>query len=108
MKGTPARGQAKHDFWERHVREWKRSGLSQAGYCRQHLISLKCFVYWKRKLIAAERSTSLVEAPRFKAAQVLSHLKPLCLRIGHRYSIEIERGFDPETLDQVLRVVEER
>jgi hypothetical protein len=46
--------------------------------------------------------------PRFKAAQIFPHLKPLCLRIGDRYSIEIERGFDPETLDQLLRVVENR
>lgn len=108
MKSTPARFQLKHDFWKQHIREWKGSGLSQAGYCRKKNISLKCFIYWKRKLIKAELSTSLVEVPRLKAAQVFSQLRPLCLRIGNKYSIEIERGFDPETLDQLLRVVEDR
>lgn len=108
MKTTPTRYQAKHDYWEEHVRRWKGSGLSQAEYCRKKIISLKCFVYWKRKLLPSELSTCLVEVPRFKAAKVLSHFNPLRLRIGDRYSIEIEPGFDPDTLDRLLRVVENR
>lgn len=108
MKNTPSRFKVKHDFWEEHIRAWKGSGLSQAGYCRKKNISLKCFVYWKRKLIGVELSTSLVEVPRLKTAHVFSELRPLCLRIGNKYSIEIERGFDSETLDQLLRVVEDR
>lgn len=107
MKITPAKFKVKHDFWKEHIREWKESGLSQAGYCRKQKISLKCFVYWKRKLTRTELSTSMVEVPRFKAAQVFSQSRPLCLRIGDRYSIEIDRGFDPETLGKLLRVVED-
>jgi hypothetical protein len=53
--------QARREFWSGHVREWKRSGLSQAGYCRKHRISIKSFAYWKRKLTSSESSTSLVE-----------------------------------------------
>ena len=54
MKSAPARLQAKHDFWEEHFRQWKVSGLSQAGYCRTKNISLRCFVFWKRKRIGAK------------------------------------------------------
>jgi acetolactate synthase regulatory subunit len=28
--------------------------------------------------------------------------------LGNRYGIEIERGFDEQTLDRLLRVLEER
>jgi hypothetical protein len=108
MKIIPAKCQVKHNFWENHVRAWKMSGFSQAEYCRKQIISLKSFVYWKMKLGKSELSTSLVEVPIFKTAQVLSHSKPLCLRIGNKFSIDIERDFDPETLSKILRVVEDR
>lgn len=37
-------------FWKPHLDGWRDSGLSQAAYCRQHSLSLKCFAYWRRTL----------------------------------------------------------
>ena len=40
-------------FWQRHLRQWRQSGLSQAQYCRQHRLSVPAFGWWKRRLSAA-------------------------------------------------------
>jgi transposase-like protein len=36
--------------WERAVRDWQGSGISQAEYCRKHKLNEGQFSYWKRKL----------------------------------------------------------
>ncbi|MDR3567682.1 MAG: hypothetical protein P4L43_06600 [Syntrophobacteraceae bacterium] len=28
-------------FWDKHIEEWKSSGLSQADYCRQNGLNIK-------------------------------------------------------------------
>jgi len=39
---------AKH--WQRLLREWKKSGLSQAEFCRRRGITAMTFYWWKRQL----------------------------------------------------------
>jgi len=108
MKSTAVGREAKRRFWADRIREWKLSGLSQAEYCRKHRIRTRSFGYWKRKLTESELSTSLVEIPGFDGTQILSRANPLFLIIGGRYRIELERGFDPDALDQLLGVLESR
>ena len=101
-------GQQRRVFWENHLREWQASGLSQAGYCRKHGLRNKSFVYWKKRLGPARVAVSLVEVPNIQPTSVLSVCRPLRLMLGNRYGIEIERGFDEQTLDRLLRVLEKR
>jgi hypothetical protein len=109
MKRTLSEASRKRrKFWENHLGGWRASGLCQAGYCRKHGLSNKSFVYWKKRLTAARAEISLVEVPRLQSTPVLSPLRPLRLMLGNRYGIEIERGFDEETLDRLLRVLEKR
>jgi hypothetical protein len=93
-------------FREQHIQNWRSSGLSQTEYCRQNNISSKTFLYWKRKHKAANEPVCLVEVP-------VSPLRPSCsspirLIVGTHYRIEIERDFDKELLDQLLRFMERR
>jgi transposase len=101
-------GQQRRKFWENHLRSWQVSGLSQTGYCREHGLSNKSFVYWKKRLVPARVALSLVEVPRVQPPSVLSACAPLRLMLGNRYGIEIERGFDEQTLERLLRVLEKR
>jgi hypothetical protein len=103
-----AQGQQRRKFWEDHFRAWQESGISQAGYCRKHGLSDKSFLYWKKKLAATRVSVSLVELPGIQAMPMLPACRPLRLMLGNRYGIEIERGFDEETLERLLRVLEGR
>lgn len=98
------RFQEKRRFWQDHILTWQQSGLTQAGYCREHALRIKSFGYWKRKLTAVAASVSLVEVPARVTILPLAS-KPLCLRIGEKYRIEIERGFDSETLRRLLGVL---
>jgi len=100
--------QQRRKFWEDHLRAWQESGMSQAGYCRRHGLSDKSFLYWKKRLAAARVTVSLVEVPAFQAMPMLPACQPLRLMIGNRYGIEIERGFDEETLGRLLQVLEGR
>ena len=82
--------------------------MSQAGYCRRHGLSDKSFLYWKKRLAAARVTVSLVELKGIEAMPMLPACQPLRLMIGNRYGIEIERGFDEETLGRLLQVLEGR
>ena len=36
--------------WQRHVEAWRKSGLSQADYCRQQGLNHKTFSVWTRRV----------------------------------------------------------
>ena len=93
-------------FWEHHVATWQTSGLSQMGYCREHGLSQKSFVYWKKRVSIDPATLSLVELPLPGQIPVYPSCTPLRLLIGGRYCIEIDRGFDGETLRRVMEVLE--
>ena len=38
----------KRRFWAEHIRQWKVSGLSQSGYCREHELKPGSMTYWKK------------------------------------------------------------
>lgn len=101
--------QAKREFWEKHLREWKESTLSQVGYCRGQGISIKSFVYWKNRLSEAGAAVTLVELAVSKSClTVLPERTPLRLRITDAYWIEIQKDFDPESLNRLIDVLERR
>ena len=41
---------SKSEFWMDHLAGWQSSGLTQVAYCRQHVLSLPSFGYWRRVL----------------------------------------------------------
>ena len=40
----------KADVWRARIGEWRDSGQTQAGYCREKRIALATFGYWRRRL----------------------------------------------------------
>jgi hypothetical protein len=97
-------------FWERHLREWMSSGLCQAEYCRRNGLSSKSFGYWKRRHKEAREPVQLVEIPMAPQPSALhrSCLSPVRVMVGSLYRIEIEKGFDPQVLDQLIGFLENR
>jgi len=41
---------AKHLFWNKHLADWSRSGLSQKAYCLQQGLKPTTFSYWRKCL----------------------------------------------------------
>lgn len=102
---TRVRSNEKQKVWEEHLLEWKSSGLTQAGYCRRHKLSIKSFGYWKRKLHPEQPSVSLVAVPGMHLSSVCSPSKGFELEVRGIYRIGIERGFDAQTLHALLEVL---
>ena len=50
---------AKQQHWQRHIRAWQRSGLSQAAYCQSQHLSLATFGYWRKRCSAISTAASL-------------------------------------------------
>ncbi len=36
-------------FWQRHVEQWRTSGLSKMAYCQQYALTYHQMVYWSKK-----------------------------------------------------------
>ena len=91
-------------LWEQHIRSWKESGLAQSEYCRRHNLKEHQFTYWKRKFPVAAGPISLVELELGTALQSRSSAEqaPLRLIVCDQYRIEVERGFDPVALQQLV------
>ncbi len=106
--GRPGTIQEKASLWQRHMEDWKTSGLTQAVYCQQHDISLASFGYWRTRL---KRTTRSEDNPgietRFLPVQLRSPEpeSALTLRASHGLSIDLSIGFDPQLLGEVLRVL---
>ena len=91
--------------WEQHIRNWKESGLKQSEYCHRHNLKEHQLTYWKKRFQpAAAAPISLVEL-RLEAgfqSGISATRAPLRLVIGDQYRIEVERGFDPIALQQLV------
>lgn len=107
MKPREIEREEKRRFWEGQLQCWKEGGLSQAQFCRQNDLKVSQFLYWKKRLLPDSLPGQLVELPipKFQRSGLLSFGSPIGLIIADKYRIEIDRGFDPETLHQVLRVL---
>ncbi len=93
--------------WKKHLQACKDSGLTQKEYCRINNIAQNTFLYWKKQLGGQQsKSVSLVPL-QIKSDFLKFKSSPLCLTIDDRYKIEMNKGFDPETLFQVLTILKQ-
>ena len=101
---------ARRRYSKAHIESWKASGLKQSQYCRQHELKLHQFVYWREKYLPrSEGAVSLVrlELPEQNLRSLVpTPQKPLRLLVGTDRRIEVERGFDPIALQQLVHALE--
>ena len=96
---------AKRRFWKKHVENWQASELIQSEYCRHHNLKVHRFIYWKKKFSCSkEMPASLVQIPLAKFFQNPIHGSQSLLRVtvNEKFKIEVEPGFDPTTLQQLI------
>ena len=121
--GTTTKNTSRRPFWEKHLRAWSRSGLTQADYCRRHQLSAPAFGWWKRQLEgkprARKRSPAMNQSERgiqtevrFVEVQRGSDVEPggnpavyEVLLSGGR-AIRVGHTFDPEVLKRLIATVE--
>lgn len=60
-----------YEFWRRHVRQWRESGLTQSAYAAQHQVSRAGLCRWQQRLadsLTLESPITLVPASRLQAS----------------------------------------
>jgi len=100
----------KHDreFWTRHVKDWRRSGLTQAQYCRRHRLLKGTLGYWASTLNKPKAAGSaLVEVGRTEVKPQQSNC-PIELAVQGGYLLRLWPGVEPAHLREVLLVLERR
>lgn len=96
----------KEEKWRGHIEEWRRSGISQAEYCRRYKLSPKLFTYWKRRLRNQEPVSFIPVQVKPEPHPPAENSSGVVLCKGG-YRIEIEEGFKREVLGEVLRTLRE-
>jgi hypothetical protein len=92
-------------IWEKRIRDWYKSGLSQAEYCRRNGIRIKSFAYWKKKETAHKKEVRLIPV---SIPQNIHVTNETCVKVilKNGYVIEVRDGFTPSTLREVVNVLE--
>jgi hypothetical protein len=109
MPKRGVRDERKAAQWARIIEQQRRSGKSIAAFCRKRGVSLERFHWWQGRQRRQEGreeaagSAGFVELVTRGEETAFSGVE---LRVGDRVGIRVSRGFDPETLGSVLRVVD--
>jgi len=121
--GTTRKKTKRTPFWQKHLRAWSASGLTQADYCRQHQLSAPAFGWWKRQLEgkpkAPKRSPATKQSGqgnqtgvRFVEVQRGSEVDPggspavYEVLLSRGRAIRVGHEFDPMVLKRLIATVE--
>jgi hypothetical protein len=114
--------------WARINRDWEASGLTQVEFCRGRELSLGSFRYWRYRPARSNgfdrldpatdglpRSLRDAAAPQFvpvriaaAAPEACTAPRPIEILLTGGQRVAVARGFDPETLQQVVAALEDR
>ncbi len=91
----------KEQSWRKNIINWRKSGLSQAEYCRRNKLSAKSFTYWLGRIRKNPEPVCFVPV----SIKTETSGGPLSLIFGDDYRLEIRDGFNPVTLENTVRVL---
>ena len=99
--------------WRQEVGAWQGSGESQVAFCRRRKLRRDQFVYWKKRLGELDsgqgaKSIEIVEVPVLTAKAVGSSDTTAGIALVGLgiWRVEVEPGFDEQTLGRVVAVLE--
>jgi hypothetical protein len=104
--------QTKKSERERHIQAWSGSGLSKTEYCRQKELQRSTFYRWLREQREEKKATDgfiEIAIDRFNPQeQIQSSAGEIGIVLPNGYRMTVGQGFDPETFEHVLTVLEVR
>lgn len=114
------RDRGKERFWRHALRQWRRSGLSVRAFCAEHDLTEPLFYAWRRVIAERDQERAQGAATRRVRREVRDHAPAFVpLRVidtsaavlevvlARGRSVRVSRGFDADTLRQLLALLEE-
>lgn len=95
----------KAEFWKPHLAGWRDSGLSQAAYCREHGLSLKCFAYWRRTLGSTLALSSAPAVVPIVVGDAPVADERIEVRLPNGLEVSLSAGLDPARLVPTIRAL---
>ena len=97
-------------YWSGHIATWRRSGLSQGAYCRQHGLSQSSLNYWRARLSKSDKvsafSVTFVPVPLpAPAPAIIAPSEPILVHVGDDFRIEIRGDFAAPVLEKLVRTL---
>jgi hypothetical protein len=105
-KGVPIMTrQERSAYWRSLISKQIESGLTAAGFCREHRINPSRFYHWRRRLQDEMSDSTHLGAfvelvPYHKNPSAGVHI-----RLSNGLCIEVDRGFDPATLRATIHTI---
>jgi hypothetical protein len=94
------------DYWKNQIADFLKSGLDRKTYCEQNNLKMHSLDYWRAKLNPKAGVRKKKDSAKWVTLQVTdppAGTAGVRVRIG-RYTIEMDPGFNHETLADVLKV----
>ena len=91
---------------QKHIEAWQASGLSQAGYCRQHKLNSKTFSNWLRIYRSRQVATTEPTLIPVEIKSQASSSGSLCLRCPQGHILELPADVSPQWLGELLRCLD--
>ncbi len=107
---TPVSQKTRQEFWKQHIATWNNSSLTQVQYCKKQRLKVSTFRYWKSRLNRSSLSRPLLPVtivPDIPPV-VESISSGISLSVKDQINIQLDLGFNRETLLTVLDLLESR
>lgn len=103
----------RREFWIRHVRAWRGSGMTVRAYCQRHRLARGSLGSWAWKLDhEKDRGGKLVEVGRRRvlpsAGPAAVAERPVEILVSGRYVLRTWPGTPEKHLEMVVGVLERR
>jgi len=85
-------------YWRALIDKHTESGMSAAAFCKQQGINSQRFYFWRRRFRADSASPGFIRlVPTSKTA-----FSGIRIILDYGVSLELDRGFDPLTLQETI------
>jgi hypothetical protein len=97
-------------YWRGRVDEQAHSGMSAAVFCREHHLKVAQFYRWRRRFRYQERDNDKTAGflQLIPSSKQLTQDSGIRLHFSPGLYIELQRGFDPDTLRAAIDVLHGR
>jgi hypothetical protein len=88
------------NYWLDLIDHQAESGLTIAAFCQKHEISRHKFYYWRKRLGNPKKSNGFIKL--IPNERLRSGIK---VHLNESIYVEVEPGFDPHTLQSVVKAL---